>query len=122
MVLFVPQKYFRTLMKADFRLAENYIAYLSERLHFLNRKIEGLAGPGPEWKLAMFLSEHGREREDGVFALELKPSMTELSSMLGVARASLYRAFGILTREGLIRRKGKKIEIIDMERLRNLCS
>lgn len=83
----------------------SYIAYLSERIHFLSRKVEGLTAPKVTGKLSRWLLESGRE--------EVSCPATELSRRLDVSRASLYRAFEELERAGAIRRAGKTIVILD---------
>ena len=83
----------------------SYIAYLSERIHFLSRKVEGLTAPSVTGKLARWLLETGRT--------EVRCPATELSHRLDVSRASLYRAFEALEAAGAIRRTGKTIAILD---------
>ena len=51
-VAFFPQELVSRLMAESPAACANYIRYLSERIHFLNRKIEGLTGPGAVGKLA----------------------------------------------------------------------
>mgnify|MGYP002803240419 CR=1 FL=1 len=84
---------------------QSYIAYLSGRIHFLSRKVEGLTTPKVTGKLSRWLLESGRE--------SVSCPATELSRRLDVSRASLYRAFEELERAGAIRRTGKTIVILD---------
>ena len=46
---------------------------------------------------------------------------TELSQRLGIGRATLYRAFEMLERGGMICREGKTIRILDETQLHALC-
>lgn len=82
----------------------NYLEYLSDRIHFLNRKIEEFTSPGAAEKLRRCLLA-----ADGAVT---RP-VTELARQLGVSRASLYRAFGELERAGRIRREGKTVVALD---------
>lgn len=89
----------------------SYIAYLSERIHFLSRRVEGLIAPSVTGKLARWLLETGQE--------EVSCPATELSRRLDVSRASLYRSFEELETAGAIRRTGKIIAILDRKVLEN---
>lgn len=86
-------------------LARNYILYLSERIHFLSRKLDGLLAPGATEKLARYLL--AQTGAGGV----LECPATELARRLDVGRASLYRAFGELEERGAITRAGKYITV-----------
>lgn len=83
----------------------SYIAYLSERIHFLSRKVEGLIAPSVTGKLARWLLETGHT--------EVSCPATELSRRLDVSRAALYRSFDELEEAEAIRRTGKTIVILD---------
>lgn len=87
----------------------SYIAYLSERVHFLSRRVEDLTAPRVTGRLARWLLEAGRE--------EVTCPAAELSRLLDVSRASLYRAFAALEGAGAIRRTGKAITILNREAL-----
>ncbi len=114
-VLFLPQETVTDLMKRDFRVAENYIRFLSDRLRFLNRRIAGFTGGAADRRLARYLLEHGGE--DGAAALPR--SMVELAAALNVGRSSLYRSLDALAEAGLIRREGRRIAVIDPVRLQD---
>ena len=52
---FFPQEQVAELLRDTPGAAANYIRYLSGRIHFLSRKIEGLTAPGAAGKLARCL-------------------------------------------------------------------
>jgi CRP-like cAMP-binding protein len=116
-VLFLPQPLLRDLIYREPRVAENYIAFLSGRIRYLNTCIDHFTGGSAEARLAQFLSALGEGRKDVV---QLPYSLTQLSGTLDVGRASLYRAFNTLTAKGLIRRKGRLVNILDSEGLANV--
>ncbi len=98
-VLLIPESVLRAMMEKEFRLTENYIRYLTGRVHFLNERIEGLLYPSAEERVLLYLTQHA---EDG----KLTQGLTSLAQCLGMSRASLYRALNRLEREGkLIRDK-----------------
>ncbi|MGM9521236.1 MAG: Crp/Fnr family transcriptional regulator [Oscillospiraceae bacterium] len=115
-VLFFPQEQLLELMQEEFSVAENYIAFLSDRIHFLNGKISGLLISGTESTLRHWLAQNSHI-EDGKIIVKLDVSISDLASMLHMGRASLYRSFDELEREGFIKKEGRRIEILCPEKL-----
>lgn len=100
------------------QVAMAHIRFLSERIRFLNDKIDSLTGRTSESKLAKFLLTHSDP--EGVFCPEL--TMKNVAASLDIGRASLYRLLSRLSDEGLIRQEGGTIQIINktlLERLAN---
>ena len=54
-ILFIPQDLLTDAMRRDFGLVENYLAFLSQRIRFLNHKISSFTQPLAEGKLARYL-------------------------------------------------------------------
>ena len=96
------------LIKCDNSISFNYISYLSERIGFLNSKIEGYTKPSAEEKLMLYLQKNA-DMNNG--KCEISVSMTELSRVLHISRASLYRVIENLEQQGKIYRDGKKIYV-----------
>lgn len=96
------------LIKCDSSISFNYISYLSERIGFLNSKIEGYTKPSAEEKLMLYLQKNA-DINNG--KCEISVSMTELSHVLQISRASLYRVIETLEQQGKICRNGKKIYV-----------
>ena len=96
------------LIKCDSSISFNYISYLSERIGFLNDKIEGYTKPSAEEKLLLYLKKNA-DINNG--KCEISVSMTELSHVLQISRASLYRVIETLEQQGKICRDGKKIYV-----------
>lgn len=94
------------LIQSDSSVSFNYISYLSERIGFLNSKIEGYTQSSAEEKLLLYLQKNCDDT-DG--KCEISVSMTELSHVLHISRASLYRVIETLEQQGKICRDGKKI-------------
>ena len=97
------------LIKCDSSVSFNYISYLSERIGFLNDKIEGYTKPNAEEKLMLYLKKNA-DINNG--KCEISVSMTELSRVLQISRASLYRVIEALENQEKICRDGKKIYIL----------
>lgn len=115
-VVFFPQELLRSLMQEQFQIAENYICFLSGRIHFLNNKIRGLISVSAEQSVARYILENAA----GESGITIPNSLSALAGMLNIGRASLYRALDMLESEKIISRAGKRIEILDFERLSNI--
>lgn len=85
-------------------VARQYIAFLSGRIRFLNRKIAVLAGGSSVNRLYRYCLSH--QQEDG--SLSLPDSMTELARILNMGRSSLYRSLDILLTKGILIKNGKQ--------------
>lgn len=101
--LMLEQPLVDRLLAEHSQIRENYLRYLTGRIRFLSGRLQALAQPGVEGKLARYLLANGGS----------SCPATELCQRLGVSRASLYRAFAALEDSGLIRRTGKTITVID---------
>ena len=82
-----------------------------ERLVEESSRLDTVSAGTAEGKLAQYLlSAVGDEEQVAI-------SATQLSARIGVGRATLYRAFEALEREGAIAREGKVIRILRRELL-----
>ena len=108
-VLYIPQEVIAWAMQRSGRITENYVSYLADRIWFLSSRISALTAGTVQQKLAAYLLEHG-----GVDV-----SLTNLSQQLNIGRASLYRVLDELEEADIIRRQGKKLEILSRQGLRN---
>ena len=107
-IVIIEQSGIDTLIQNDSSIPFNYISYLSERIGFLNSKIEGYTKPSAEEKLMLYLQKNS-DLNNG--KCEISVSMTELSHVLQISRASLYRVIETLENQGKICRDGKKIYV-----------
>ncbi len=114
-MVFLPQELLREMMRRDFTVAENYIAFLSGRIRFLNGRIDALVVSGSSRALAKYLFT--ASVDSGTGELRLPVTISTLASMLNMGRASLYRAFDELEKNGLIEKNGKTITIKDKTKL-----
>lgn len=108
-VICLPSTLVADIVRGEPVCAMNYISYLSNRVSFLNKKISAFAAGNAEQKLAVYLS--GLEYTESATTLDV--SYTSLASMLGIGRASLYRALDLFENEGIISRTGKTIVLTD---------
>lgn len=98
-------------------VSENYITILSEKIHFLNRKISTYTKGDTLRKVASFLLQY---TDAGTKTATLPYSMTDMADALNTGRASVYRAFDSLENDGIIKRSGRSVAILDFAALQNI--
>ena len=108
---FFTEETIRSLLAGSAAFREAYIGFLGGRIRFLNRKIGYLTAGSVERRLALYLASLG----PGEVRLPL--SLSALSDLLDVGRASLYRAFDRLEADGQIVRRGRTLTVADPEAL-----
>lgn len=110
-VFFSPESIERILSQ-DSETARCYIGYLSDRIGFLNGKIDSYTGTSSSAKLACWLLKNTQQDEEIIL------SMTKLCGLLNISRASVYRAFEELENAECVVKNGKNIKVTDREKLK----
>lgn len=105
-VFFFTEEAIRELLETDQAFLYNYLGFLSGRICYLNRKIRYLTAGSAERRLALYLSSFREE------TIELDASISSLSELLDIGRASLYRAFDTLIADGYIEKDGRTIRLL----------
>lgn len=105
-IVFISQEEAERLVRSDSAFALNYIAFLSDRIRFLNSKIDGFTAKSIEEKVIHGLYSLPKA-EDG--RTLINSDLRSLANSLNISRASLYRALDNLCREGKIEKKGTLI-------------
>ena len=105
-IQFICEDMLNNIFKTYPITASNYIAFLSGRIRFLNKKIKLFTCKGVSAKLYQFLSENADESN----AVEIS-NMSRLAKMTSIGRTSLYRAVEELTESGMIEKFGSKFII-----------
>jgi CRP-like cAMP-binding protein len=108
-VFFFTEEAIRELLETNQLFLYNYLGFLSGRICYLNRKIRYLTAGSAERRLALYLSSFQRE------TIELDASLSSLSDLLDIGRASLYRAFDTLIADGYIEKNGRTIRLLASE-------
>lgn len=104
-VLTLNRSFVQECIEYNSKIALNYIQYLAKKISFLNSKISSYTAKTAENKLYSYLLQLPREENKIV----LKTDLSAISKMLGIGRASLYRAFDKLQKDGLIIKNDKEI-------------
>lgn len=107
-VFFITLEAVKELFENDSNIMFNYIQFLTQRIQILNKRISCFTAGSSEKRLYFLLESMKNDNNE----VDLDISMSSLSEMLDIGRASLYRAFDKLEAGGVIRRYGKKICIL----------
>ena len=99
------------LLETDASFRKSYIGYLTGRIRFLNQKIGYLTAGSAERRLALYLVSLGTG------SIRLQESITSLSDLLNLGRASLYRAFDRLCADGYLIKNGKELILCNEEEM-----
>lgn len=108
-VFMMTEDAIRRLLEEDRSFLYRYLGFLSGRIRFLNRKIGYLTAGSAERRLALYLVSLGKE------TVRLDASISSLSELLDVGRASLYRAFDRLTEDGFLIKDGRTFTLPDAD-------
>lgn len=99
-VLYISEDVLRKLLSDYPVIAVNYISFLSDRIRFLNRRIDAFSAGSAVQKLYEYLAE----MTDGEKSVTLSFGMAELARRLKMGRSSLYRSLEVLQENGLVTR------------------
>jgi CRP-like cAMP-binding protein len=92
-------------MQVSSTFALKYVEFLSKKISFLNQKINAFTAKSAENKLYNYLLQIPRTEN----TLSLSADMSTIAKMLGIGRATLYRAFEKLEKNGVITKSDKFI-------------
>ena len=105
-VLLISEEALRRMMQSDFRITENYLRYLTARIRFLSRRLDGFLPQSIEERVLNHIQAHA---ENGIYESEW--SVSALADALCVSRSTLYRAMDKLVSEGKIERTGRDFRL-----------
>jgi CRP/FNR family transcriptional regulator len=123
--LFLPKQGFMDLMATKPQFGLNLVVSLSLALRRFVRQIEELTFADVTSRLASFLLKRTDEQSTsygGITYLELGIKKGELAAQLGTAGETISRTFRKLKEEGIIELEGRKVTILQMDRLRQIAN
>lgn len=115
-VISIPKNSFVKLIQKNEVLLTNFLDNISNRAQFLSNKLRFLSFQSIKGKIAQFLLKLSEKTGKDEFVMP--KSQNELAEMFGVARPSLGRTIRELDKDGIIRAEGKKITILDKDKLK----
>ena len=104
-VLTLEKAFVERCIQENSQVSLNYISFLAQRIGFLNKKINAYTAKSAENKLYTYLSQLPRNNNEIILSMD----MSTVAKMLGIGRATLYRAFDKLEQNGSIIKNDKKI-------------
>lgn len=96
----------------------NLLRFISNKISFLNSRIDCVTGGSAERRLAIFIKSSPKINGN---TIKIGMTMTSLAQALDIGRASLYRAFDSLESAGAISRQKGTVTIYDNSYLDELC-
>lgn len=119
-VLMIPRSVISELIHTNGAFAEKYICLLNEKIRFLNWRIRAFTADNVAIRLACHLLYllDGAQNNDGSADITLGISLSKLASVLGIGRASLYRALEALEEAQLILHSDRNITVRNTAALR----
>lgn len=107
-VLFIDETVLKKIFALYPQTSLNYISFLSDKIRFLNQKLNMISSPSAEDTVYKYLIEN--MNDDHIVSLSV--SMSLLAKMLGLSRATLYRSFDALESKGKIIKQNNEIKVI----------
>ncbi len=111
--LMIPAACVTELLLAHPETAIEYIRFLSEKIRFLNSKIDSYTTDGATDRLLKYLKQRKNEDANGESLKNI--NMSRLAKQLNIGRASLYRSLDELEKNRMIVRKNNTIYIVGEE-------
>ena len=106
-VCYISEDALKQLFSEIPQIALNYIAFLTDRIRFLNRRIDAFSAGSTEHKLYEYLMSQADC--NGIVRLDF--GMAELSRRLKIGRSSLYRGVDALISAGYIERSKNTFKV-----------
>lgn len=101
-ILFISEEELTKIFTAYPKTAVNYIAFLNQKIRFLNQKISVYSSASAEAKVLKYFSEHSGE----------KCNFSFVADTLKIGRTSLYRALHALEEKNLIKQENGKVCVL----------
>lgn len=108
-VAFLPAARFTALLREDGALLRRYLTLCNEKILYLAGKIDLMGVSGCRARVAAYLLREA----DETGAVRTGVSKEQLAKYLSVSRASLFRALGELTVQGVIAQTAAGFQILD---------
>lgn len=112
---------FMAFVRANPQIAERMMIALAGMVRRADESMADLVFLDLEGRLVKKLLElaeaHGRDI-DGAIEIELPITQEDLAAMIGATRASVNKLLGFYEDRGAVQRRGRRIAIMDAERLR----
>lgn len=113
---------FLKLLNSSNTLCLNLIAKLSQRLHWMVNEVDRLTLHNATFRLVCYLLSHLSEDENDRRDVTLSVPKHVIASRLSITPETLSRSLKDLSNQGLINLDGPQIDLVNVEKLRQLIS
>ncbi len=110
------------LINSSNALCINLLSKLSQRLHWMVNEVDRLTLHSANYRLVSYLLSHIPEDQHDSAGLVLVAPKHVVASRLSIKPETLSRTLKALSKQGLIRLEGSSIELVDVEKLRELIT
>lgn len=114
----IPRTELLKLFQLNATVLQNFLAMISSRAQFLSDKLRFHSFRSLKAKLAFYLINESQNKR----SFKLRHSQNELAELFGVARPSVGRIFMQLQEEGIIDIRYRQLEILDRQKIIDICS
>lgn len=124
--ILIPARAFTELIEKNNRMCLKMISGFAKRLRYLNHHIEDITLKDVTKRVAGFvfneLGKQPKNERHNANTIKLSISKNDLASLLGTIPETLSRTFKKLNDEKILEVEGKKIVILDTEKLKEISS
>jgi CRP-like cAMP-binding protein len=110
------------LINSSNALCINLLSKLSQKLHWMVNEVDRLTLHSANYRLVSYLLSHVPEDQHDSAGLMLVAPKHVIASRLSIKPETLSRTLKALSKQGLIRLEGSRIELVDVEKLRELIT
>lgn len=121
-VVAIHAAFFLKLLQSSNALCLNLAARLSLRLHWMVNEVDRLTLHNATFRLICYLLSHISEDENDRSVVNLFVPKHVIASRLSVTPETLSRSLKELSSQGLINLEGSRIDLVNIEKLRQLIS
>lgn len=109
-MFYLNKSAFVTAMQNEQHILSNYLDIISGRAQFLSQKIHFLSFKTIREKYLFFIINHKQKQGSDIFTIP--NTQHQLAELFGVSRPALAKVIAELNEEGVLRTKGKQVEIL----------
>lgn len=121
-VVAIHAKTYLKLVSTSNELSMHLLAKLSQRLHWMINEVDRLTLHNATFRLVDYLLSHISHDNNDAAGISLTAPKHVIASRLSIKPETLSRTFKDLSKRGLINSSGSEIELLDVEKLRELIS
>lgn len=119
-VVAINAETFLKLLNTSNKLCLNLLGKLSQKLHWMVKEVDRLTLHNATFRLVDYLLSHVTKDNEGHSDVSLAAPKHVIASRLSIKPETLSRSLKDLSKQGLIKLDGSHIELLEIEKLRQL--